>query len=80
MKGQLTIPNLAGVIMLLFVFSILFNPIKSILIGAASGANPLTAAVVYSIPAIILIGILASPFMLAQKKFEREQRKRMNTR
>jgi len=80
MKGQLTIPNLAGVVMLTFIFAILFDPIKTILIGATSNANPLTAAVIYTIPAIVLLGILASPFMLSQKKFEREQKRRMNKR
>lgn len=79
-KGQFTIPNLVGVAVLFFLFSFTFEAQKSILMNAAASSGPLLTAVLYSIPVVELLVIFSSPFMLAQKKFEREQMQRRERR
>lgn len=74
-KGQFTIPNLVGVVLMLFIFAVTFEAQKTILIKAASTTDPLLTAVLYTIPAIELLVIFGSPFMLAQKKYEKDQRR-----
>lgn len=72
-KGQFTIPNLVGVVVLLFMFAVSFEAQKTILVNAASKSGPLLTAVLYSIPVVELLVIFGSPFMLAQKKYERDR-------
>jgi len=79
-KGQFTIPNLVGVVVLLFIFAHLFPVLKPVLVQAAEGSGTLTKAVLFTLPAVILISILGSPFMLSELKFEREARRRREAR
>jgi len=74
-KGQFTIPNLVGVVLMLFIFAVTFEAQKSILLNAASKSDPLLTAVLYTIPVLELLVIFGSPFMLAQKKYERDRRR-----
>jgi len=61
---------------MLFIFAVTFEAQKTIIIKAASQTQPLLTAVLYSIPVIELIVIFGSPFMLAQKKYERDRGRR----
>ena len=71
---------MVGVVVMLFLFATTFSAQKSIIINAASMSGPLLTAVLYSIPAVELIMILGAPFMLEQKKYEREAAKRRRSR
>lgn len=78
MKGQFTIANLVAVAVLLFIFAHTFEVQKEVLLNAAQGSGLLLTAVLYSIPAVELLVILGTPFMLAELKAEkRRQQKRM---
>jgi len=79
-KGQFTIPNLVGVALLLFIFAVTYELQSTVLVQAAQGNGPLISAVLYTIPVMELFVILAAPFMLAQKKFERDQARRRGGR
>lgn len=75
-KGYFTIANMALVVVLLFVFAGLSEFIFTALEAGMEGAGPLTKAVLFSIPAVILFSILASPFQLAELRFEEKQKQR----
>jgi len=74
-KGQFTIPNLVGVAVLLFLFSVLSEPIISILSGASSSSGPMLSAVLQSFPAFFILMILVAPVVLAEKRRLEESRK-----
>ena len=72
-KGQFTVANLAGVAVLLFLFAYTSDLWLGIIQEAAEGSGILLSAVLYSIPAMIFMGIFGAPFMLAQKRFEKRK-------
>jgi hypothetical protein len=77
-KGRFTVPNLITVAFLLFIFSVFFNPMTSAFpsISSAEGVGQvLSYTVLNTLPAIFLLVILASPFILKEKKklIRREQ-------
>jgi hypothetical protein len=73
MKGQFTIANLVAVAVLLFIFAHTFKIQKQVLLEAAQGSGLMLTAVLYSIPAVELLVILGTPFMLAELKAEKER-------
>lgn len=75
-KGQLTIANISGMAILLFIFAVAWTPITQGLSTAFTGANPLVKATIILIPLGIIIAFLTMPFTLAEK--ERERRARQN--
>jgi uncharacterized membrane protein len=79
-KGQFTIPNMVGVAVLLFLFAVTFSIQKTIILSAAEGSGLMLTAVLYTIPVIELLVIFSAPFMLAQKKFEKDQARRRGGR
>jgi len=70
-KGRFTVPNLITGVFLLFLFSVFFKPMSSAFpsISQASGVSGiLTATVLNTLPAVILLTILSSPFILAERR------------
>ena len=80
--GQLTVPNLIAVTVLLFIFSVFSEPImETIQIILEREGNPLTTAIMVTLPAIFLITIASLPFIKAeQKKIKQRQTRRTNRR
>ena len=80
-KGQFTIPNLVGVAVLFFIFSVVgeawlipvLQQTTNQLLSTGGTGETLAAAVLVSLPAVILVGIFTSPFALAQKLFIRKR-------
>jgi len=77
-KGRFTVPNLITVAFLLFMFSVFFEPMTLAFPDPsnAEGVGQILAyTVLNSIPAMLLLVILASPFILREKKklIRREQ-------
>jgi len=71
MKGRFTVPNLIAVGVMLTIFTIFYEPMTlafSGLVNPSTNAGILTNAVLYTMPAILLLGILASPFILREKR------------
>jgi len=68
-KGQLTIPDLLAVLTLLFLFAA-FSPIMIDALGNAfTGANPLTQLTLVTVPALILVLILAALWTLQEPDY-----------
>jgi len=70
-KGNFTVPNLISVVFLLFIFAVFFEPINfalSQMAGTGSNADILTQAVLYALPALMLLSIIAAPWILKEKK------------
>jgi len=79
-KGQFTIPNLVGVAVLLFIFSVLSEPIISILSSASASSNPMLSAVLQSFPAVFILMIILAPVVLAEKKRRQRKQETVQTR
>lgn len=87
-QGQFTIPNMAGVAVLFFIFAVvgqafLFDVINSTaqqLLKSGGQGQTLTAVVLYGLPAAILISIFVSPFALSEVLFQRKRRRREERR
>lgn len=77
--GNFTVPNLIAVVVLFFIFSVFSEPLFmaiSKVSGTGSNANLLTKAVLYTLPAMLLLGILSAPFILkAKDKVKRKERR-----
>lgn len=70
-KGRFTVPNLITVAFLLFIFSVFFKPMTTAFpsLSSANGVGQILAyTVLNSLPAMFLLVILASPFILKEKK------------
>lgn len=70
-KGRFTVPNLVSTVFMLFIVSVFFEPMTSAFpsVGEASGiSGVLTATLLNSLPAVILVVILSSPFILAERR------------
>jgi len=70
-KGRFTVPNLITVAFLLFIFSVFFEPM-TMAFPDPSNANGVGQILAYtvlnSLPAMLMLVILASPFILKEKK------------
>jgi len=71
MKGQLTIANISGMAILLFIFGVAWKPITQGLSTAFTGAQPIVQATIVLIPLGIILAFLSMPFTLAEKERER---------
>jgi len=68
-KGQLTIPDLLAVLTLLFLFAA-FSPVMIDALGKSfQGANPLTQLTLVTVPALILVLILAALWTLQEPDY-----------
>jgi len=74
MKGQLTIANISGMAILLFIFGVAWKPITQGLSTAFSGAQPIVQATIVLIPMGIILAFISMPFTLAEKERERRTR------
>lgn len=62
-----------GTAVLLFIFAVIYPAIETAVIGI-QGTGPLSTAVGYTLPAMILVSILSTPFILAEVRRENRQR------
>jgi len=76
-KARFTIPDMIGTAVLLFIFAVIYPAIETAVIGI-QGSGPLSTAVGYTLPAMILVSILSTPFILAEVR--REDRARRGAR
>lgn len=70
-KGRLTVPDILTVAFMLFIFSVFFEPMTTAFpsLSSASGTGSILAfTVLNSLPAMFLLVIVASPFILKEKK------------
>jgi len=72
-KGQLTLANISGMVILLFIFGVSWEAISQGLSTAFTGAQPFVQVAIVSIPLGLLIAFLTMPFTLAEKERERRQ-------
>ena len=77
-KGQLTIANIAGMVILLFIFGVAWGPITEGLTTAFKGANVSTQIAVVLIPLGLLITFVTMPFTLSAREEERRMRQNLN--
>ena len=70
-KGQLTIPDLLAVFLLLFVFGVLSPALTDALGTAFNYSDPLTQAILVIILPTILILIIAALWALQEPVYER---------
>lgn len=71
MKGRFTLANLVTIGVMFTIFTIFFEPMTLAFQGITNpqtNAAFLTNMVLYSMPAMLLLGIIASPFILREKK------------
>jgi hypothetical protein len=70
-KGQITLANIGGMVILLFIFAVAWEPMMNGLADAFTGANPLVKIGIVSVPLGILIAFITMPFTLSAKEEER---------
>ena len=71
MKGRFTLANLVTIGVMFTIFTIFFEPMTLAFQGITNpqtNAALLTNMVLYSMPAMLLLGIIASPFILREKR------------
>lgn len=68
-KGQLTIPDLLAVMVLLFLFAAFTPAMIDALGNSFQGANPLTQLTLVTVPALILVLIIAALWTLQEPDY-----------